>query len=169
MPEYIQIFLSGGLGALIASLINIIISKRNNAVTLLVNEKTLAMQRELFEANQAISRNDFIEKINFENRKFACVEFLRCMHPDRIESYDFNISNICKTLFEIMIYFDSSYYSDSEALYAAISYYNQNEIDENYHNKHHFKVPLFYKEEYDALVKKTKQLLLVDELKKYDK
>lgn len=165
MHEYIPIFLSGGLGVLIASLINIFISHKSNKTTLLANEKTLAMQRELFEKSQEISRNDFIEKINFENRKSACVEFLRCMHPDRIEHYNFNISNIEKILFEIMIYFDSSYCIDAEDLYAAISYYNQDEVDEKHRNKHHFNVPSFYKEEYYALVKKTKQLLLIDELK----
>ncbi|MGV6994731.1 hypothetical protein ACUZ9P_02415 [Desulfovibrio sp. QI0430] len=167
MFEYLQIFLSGGLlGAIVISAINNNISKRNNEITLLVNEKTLAMQRELFEKSQEISRNDFIEKINFENRKSACVEFLRCMHPDRIEHYNFNISHIEKILFEIMIYFDSPYRIDAEDLYAAISYYNQDEVDEKHRNKHHFNVPSFYKEEYSALVKKTKQLLLIDELKK---
>ncbi len=165
MHEYIPIFLSGGLGALIASLINIVISHRNNKITLLVNEKTLTMQRELFEASQAISRNDFIEKINFENRKSACVEFLRCMHPDRIESYDFNISRIGEILFEIMIYFDSSYHSGAEDLYAAISYKNQTEVDLKHRAKLHDKLPQFYKGEYNDLVKKTKQLLLIDELK----
>lgn len=65
MHEYIPIFLSGGLGALTASLINILISYRNNKTTLLVNEKALTMQRELFKKSQEISRNDFIEKINF--------------------------------------------------------------------------------------------------------
>ncbi|WP_297895412.1 hypothetical protein [uncultured Desulfovibrio sp.] len=165
MYEYIPIFLSGGLGALIASLINILISYKNNKTTLLVNEKALTMQRELFKKSQEISRNDFIEKINFENRKSACVEFLRCMHPDRIEHYNFNISHIWKILFEIMIYFDSSYHSNAEDLFAAISYHNQDEVDEKHRDKHHSNVPSFYKEEYNALVKKTKQFLLIDELK----
>lgn len=93
------------------------------------------------------------------------VEFLRCMHPDRIEHYNLNISHIWKILFEIIIYFDSSYNSNAEDLFAAISYHNQDEVDEKHRNKHHSNVPSFYKEEYNALVKKTKQLLLIDELK----